>query len=153
MTQGTLKRVGCAATIAAAFAIPAATAEAASYKGKASGETLTFSQSGTRISNIKTLIYVTCFSSESGTDGGFELYRPPGKYKFGSSTHRIKSQDSAVRGGRKSFSYTVTPNRKSRRKITGKLRLTYVDSVYDPFSNSIVFWNCSGVTGFTATKR
>jgi hypothetical protein len=139
---------------AATAAVAPAAADAAKYRGKASGNTITFKQHGKRISKVKTLIYVTCFPSNgSGTDGGSELFNPPGKFKLGKETRRHASRHSAVRGGKKGFDFTVTPKRKTKTKITGKLRLSYSDSVYDPFSNSITFWNCSGSSKFKATKR
>ena len=141
------------ALAAVAVAVPA-TADAAKYRGKASGHKITFTQKGKKISKVDTLIYVTCFSSPSGgTDGGFERFNPPGKFKLGKQTRRHASRQSAVRGGKKGFDFTVKPKRKSRTKISGTLRLSYSDSTYDPFTNSITFWNCSGTSKFTAKKR
>jgi hypothetical protein len=141
--------------VAATSALAApAVADAAKYKGKASGHTITFTQKGNKISKVKTLIYVVCFPSNgSGSDAGFEIFNPPGKFKLGKETRRHASRHSAVRGGKKGFDFTVKPKRKSRKKIAGKLRLSYSDSVYDPFDNSITFWNCTGTSKFTATKR
>jgi hypothetical protein len=149
------RRTTLIATLAAATAVAApAAADAGKYRGKASGHTITFKQKGKRISKIDTLIYVTCFPSNgSGTDAGFERFNPPGKFKLGKETRRHASRHSAVRGGKKGFDFTVTPKRKSSRKITGKLRLSYSDSVYDPFTNSTTFWNCTGTSKFKATKR
>src|SRR3954451_23926628 len=145
--------IALAAAAVTALAVPAA-ADAAKYKGKASGHTITFNQKGKSISKVRTLIYVVCFPSQgSGSDAGFELFNPPGKFKLGKETRRHASRHSAVRGGKKGFDFTVTPKRKSRTKIAGKLRLSYSDSTYDPFTNSITFWNCSGTSKFKATKR
>jgi opacity protein-like surface antigen len=142
-----------AAATATALAAPVA-ADAAKYSGKAGGSKITFSQKGKKISNVKTLIFVSCFPTPgSGTDGGAEIFNPPGKFTLGKETRRHASRHSAVRGGKKGFNFTVTPTRKSARKITGKLRLSYSDSVYDPFTAEITFWNCSGSTKFTATRR
>src|SRR3954451_6276477 len=86
-----------------AVAVPA-TADAAKYRGKASGHKITFTQKGKKISKVDTLIYVTCFSSPpGGTDGGFERFNPSGKFKLGKETRRHNSRHSGVRGGKKGF--------------------------------------------------
>ena len=150
--QGTALIAGALASCV--LAAPAA-ADAARYKGKtAGGSKITFNQKGKRISKIRTLIYVTCFPSRgSGQDFGYELFYPPGKFRLGKETRRTASRTSAVRGGKKSFTYTVKPRRRSRTRIGGRLRLSYSDSTFDPFTNEITFWNCSGSTKFSAKKQ
>ena len=68
-------------------------------------------------------------------------------------TGRTASRTRAVRCGKKSFTYTVKPRRRSRTRIGGRLRLSYSDSTFDPFTNEITFWNCSGSTKFSAKKQ
>jgi hypothetical protein len=142
-----------AALAAGALAVPA-TADAAKYVGKASGEKITFKQKGKRISRIKTAILVSCFSSPgSDHDQGIELFNPPGKFKLGKEARKHASRHSAVRGGKKGFDFTVKPKRKSRKVIAGNLRLSYSDSTYDPFTNQITAWYCSGSTKFRARRK
>jgi opacity protein-like surface antigen len=148
------RRLALSAAIAAGVLAAPAAADAAKYRGKASGNTITFNQKGKRISKVKTLIYVSCFASDgSGNDFGYELFHPPGKFRLGKESRKTATRYSAVRGGDRSFTYTVKPKRRSKTRIGGNLRLSYSDSTYDPFSGDITFWNCFGSTKFSAKKR
>jgi hypothetical protein len=141
------------AVAATALAGPAA-ADAAKYRGKASGQTIRFNQKGKRISKVRTLIFVVCSRSDtSEQDSGFEIFDPPGKFRLGKETRRNAHRKASVRPGEYGFNFTVIPRRKSRRKIAGRIRLTYFESVYDPFTNQIYYWNCYGTSKFRATKR
>jgi hypothetical protein len=149
----TRRLVAALAVAAMALAAPAA-ADAAKYRGKANGQKITFNQKGKRISKVVTTVYVTCFASDgSDTEYGFELFDPPGKFRLGRKGKKSARRESAVRGGEQDFNFEMTPRRKSRRKIRGKLRLSYTESTYDPFSNSTTLWVCSGSAKFVATKR
>jgi hypothetical protein len=141
------------AAVAAVALMAPATADAAKYRGKAGGFTIRFNQKGKRISKIRTLIFVNCTYTGGGSDSGTEVFDPPGKFRLGKQTRKNAHRKASVRPGEYGFNFTVIPKRKTRRKIAGRIRLTYFESVYDPFSNQIYYWNCYGTTRFRATKR
>jgi hypothetical protein len=147
--RGLAVAVGVAAT---ALAGPAA-ADAAKYRGKANGQKITFNQKGKRISKVRTRIFVACGRADAeGQDFGYEIFDPPGKFRLGKQGKKTARRKSAVRGGEQSFHFQMRPRRKSRRKIVGKLRLSYTTSDPQPTGATAV-WVCEGSAKFRATKR
>jgi hypothetical protein len=71
-----------------------------------------------------------------GTDGSVE--------QSGISLNQI------VTGGSRSITYKVTGTAQTADKVTGTLGMSYFDSQYDIFSNTITFVNCSGSQSFEA---
>src|SRR3954447_25347937 len=94
------RSVALTLTLAAAALVAPAAADAAKYKGKASGYTIRFNQKGKRISKIRTLVFVVCTSTQGGAqDSGTEFFDPPGKFKLGKSTRKTAHRKAAVRPG------------------------------------------------------
>ena len=60
------------------------------------------------------------------------------------------SLNQIVTGGSRSINYKVTGTAQQAGKVTGTLGMSYFDSQYDIWSNTITFVNCSGAQSFEA---
>ena len=83
----------------------------------------------------------------------YELFDVPGPWTIGTDGSQAKSApsvNSIVTGGARSITYKVTGTAAAAGKVTGTLGMSFFDSQYDIFSNTITFVNCSGAQSFDA---
>lgn len=101
------------------------------------------------------LVPVYCFEN-GGTFRkalSYELFDVPGPWAIGTDGSQAKSApsvNSIVTGGARSITYKVTGTAVQAGSVTGTLGMSFFDSQYDIFSNTITFVNCSGAQSFDA---
>jgi hypothetical protein len=98
---------------------------------------------------------VYCFENGGTFRKGlsFELFDVPGPWTIGTDGSQAKSApsvNSIVTGGARSITYKVTNTAAQAGSVTGTLGMSFFDSQYDIFSNTITFVNCSGAQSFDA---
>lgn len=145
----------CVLTGLLIVAAPAAAEAAMKYAGKTDeGQKITFVRDGKKLKKVRTLLFTTCFENGGSyrTKSGFELFHPPGKFTAGREGKKQASAYSSLAGQKVSFTYRFLARLKKRR-ATGRLSHSFFYSVYDPYWNTITFWNCMGQTKFTAKRR
>ena len=136
-----IRSIKVAVATAAVFALTAALADAALYRGHAvAGQPLTFKLRDGKIRELGTKPYVTCRSATTGYVVGAKLfYHPPGRIPLGKTAYRTVVQTFPVTAsGRPSgpvpVTYIVTARKKSHaRRIIGSLRFS--------FSYAVVYTN------------
>ena len=82
-----------------------------------------------------------------------EPFAVPGPWTIGTDAIVPQSGisvNSIVTGGARSISYKVTGTTQQAGHVAGTLGMSYFDSQYDIFSNTITFVNCSGSQSFDA---
>ena len=67
----------------------------------------------------------------------------------GTKTQRSRAVNQLVGSGERTITYKLTSTR-SGNKITGKRTMSFSDSSYNPFDNTISFINCSGTQNYEA---
>ena len=83
----------------------------------------------------------------------YEPFLVPGPWTIGTDATVAQSGISLnqiVTGGSRSINYKVTGTAQQAGKVTGTLGMSYFDSQYDIWSNTITFVNCSGAQSFEA---
>ncbi len=83
----------------------------------------------------------------------YEPFVVPGPWTIGTDATVAQSGISLnqiVTGGSRSINYKVTNTAQQAGKVTGTLGMSYFDSQYDIWSNTITFVNCSGAQSFEA---
>jgi hypothetical protein len=83
----------------------------------------------------------------------FELFAAPGPWTIGADAS-VAAQGIAVNqlvaGGARTITYKVTGTTQQPGRVTGQLGMSFVDSKYDIFYNTIIFINCAGTQSFEA---
>jgi hypothetical protein len=134
-----------------------AEAKTVSYKGKtSSGTKITFKRKGNKVSKVRTTLSTICIETTGSglTRAGSELYRPPGRFKLGKTRKVKKLQPAALNQGIKATkNYTVKVRKSGRRKIKGKLKLSYGFLIPDLFRSLPYTYVCSASHTFTAKPR
>ncbi len=97
---------------------------------------------------------VSCFESPGYRSAlSFELFTAPGPWTIG--TDGLVAQqgiavNQLVSSGSRTINYKVTETSQQADRITGKLGMSFSDSRYDIFTNTIYFINCAGTQSFEA---
>lgn len=141
--------------IAGLLAIPATSSAAVSYKGKASGSSITFKLSGNKISGIRTVVPTVCVETTGSgmSRAGGELFRPPGRFTLGKARKVKALQPAAINSGTKATkNYTVSAS-KSGRRIKGKLKVSLSFLRLDLFRRLPYTYICTGTAKFSASPR
>ena len=98
---------------------------------------------------------VYCFENGGTYRKGlsYEPFVVPGPWTIGTDGSVAQSGislNSIVTGGSRSITYKATGTTQQAGKVAGTLGMSYFDSQYDIFSNTITFVNCSGSQSFEA---
>jgi hypothetical protein len=152
-SPSTLRLVAAVAVASALAAAPAADARTLSYRGKTTGGSLVrFKLSGKKITKLVSLVPVICASSTSRrTKAGAELFRPSVSFTLGRTAKKKARTRGVMHYGSVTKYYTVSSERRARRRIAGKLRLSFSFFVPDLYSPQIYI--CGGSTRFSARPR
>jgi hypothetical protein len=98
---------------------------------------------------------VVCFENGGAyrSASSFELFDALGPWTVGTD-ESVAKQGTAVNGlvssGARSITYKVTGSAQAPGRVTGTLSMSFFDSKYDVFTNTITFLNCSGLQSFEA---
>lgn len=117
------------------------------FKFRLDGNTIT--HTGT------SLLFVSCFEIGGGYRSSFsyEIFNLLGPWQLGNQSTTQKRQSRAVNvlvgSGERTITYTFTSSR-SGNKITGQRKMSFSDSQYNPFDNSISSVFCSGSQNYEA---
>lgn len=101
------------------------------------------------------LLFVSCFEIGGSYRSSFsyEVFNLLGPWKLGNQDATQQKRSIAVNqlvgSGERTITYKLTSSR-SGDKITGKRTMSFSDSSYNPFDNSISFINCSGTQNYEA---
>ena len=101
------------------------------------------------------LLFVSCFEIGGSYRSSFsyEIFNLLGPWALGNQngtkTQRSRAVNQLVGSGERTITYKLTSTR-SGNKITGKRTMSFSDSSYNPFDNTISFINCSGTQNFEA---
>jgi hypothetical protein len=88
-----------------------------------------------------------------GSALSLELFDAPGPWPIGTDTNVSKqgiAVNQLVGSGARSITYKVTGTSQQAGTVTGTLGMSFFDSQYDIFSNTITFINCAGSRSFEA---
>jgi hypothetical protein len=134
-----------------------AEAKSVAYKGKtSSGTSITFKRKGNKVSKIRTALSTICIETTGSglTRAGSELYQPPGSFRLGKTKKVKKLQPAALNQGIKATkNYTVKVRKSGKRKIKGKLKLSYSFLIPDLFRSLPYTYVCSASHTFTAKPK
>jgi hypothetical protein len=151
--MSTRKRAALAAALSFAVAAPAA--DAATYKGTTEGGgRISFRLAGGAISRINGAVPTVCLESMGSyqSRSGVELFQPPGSFRLGRTAQVKALQPAAMNQGiNATKTYTVS-TRRSGRRVTGRLRLSFSflrpgPSIYQSF-----IYVCSSSVSFSAKE-
>lgn len=125
------------------------------YKGRTEDDgRIRFRLAGKRISSLRGTVPTVCLELGGSYDSrvGYELFRPPGAFTLG-KTRKVKAmQTAALNGNTKATkNYTVTMRPVGRRKVRGRLKLSYVFLTFG-IPNIVYLWTCSSSVTFTARR-
>ena len=100
-------------------------------------------------------IPVSCFENGGAHRSAlsFELFAAPGPWTVGSDESVAQdgiALNQLVHSGARPITYKVTGTSMSGASVTGTLGMSFFDSRYDPFSNTITYVNCAGAQSFEA---
>jgi hypothetical protein len=101
------------------------------------------------------LVPVSCFENGGSYRSAisFELFAVPGPWTVGADGS-VAAQGIAVNqlvsSGARTITYKVTETAQAAGRVTGKLGMSFFDSKYDVFTNTILFINCAGTQSFEA---
>ena len=101
------------------------------------------------------VVPVSCFAmgGSYGSAISFELFDAPGPWTIGTDGLVAKqgiAVNQLVGGGARTINYKVTGSTQQAGQISGTLGMSFADSKYDIFTNSITFINCAGSQSFDA---
>jgi hypothetical protein len=150
-----VKKTVMVLVLAGLLMAPAGSTAAVSYKGKASGSSITFKRSGNQISGIRTVLPTVCVETTGSglSRAGGELFRPPGRFTLG-RTRKVKSlQPAAMNSGTKATKNFTVAAKRSGRRVTGKLRVSFSFLRLDLFRRLPYTYICSGSAKFSASPR
>ncbi len=152
-----IKRTIALTATAAALVLPAAaTAKPVAYAGKTkTGDKVTFTLAGSKISNIKAMLPTICLPTEGNPQSGTDFFAPPGSYPLGRETRTETPApvDSAMHYSKVSKFFHVTPAKPNRKgAITGKLHqnFSFESLGYDTWGPRLIGNVCTSDGTFTA---
>ena len=98
---------------------------------------------------------VSCFEMGGSyrSSVSFELFDAPGPWTIGTDGLVAKpgiAVNQLVSGGMRTINYKATGTTQQADRVTGTLGMSFSDSKYDIFSNTITFINCAGSQSFEA---
>jgi hypothetical protein len=98
---------------------------------------------------------VSCFEMGGAyrSSLSFELFDAPGPWTIGTDGLVAKqgiAVNQLVSSGARTINYKVTGTSQQADRLTGTLGMSFSDSKYDIFTNSITFINCAGSQAFEA---
>jgi hypothetical protein len=98
---------------------------------------------------------VSCFENGGSyrSSLSFELFDAPGPWAVGSDGSVAKqglAVNQLVSGGARTITYKVTGTSQDAGRLAGTLGMSFSDSKYDIFTNTITFINCAGSQSFEA---
>jgi hypothetical protein len=101
------------------------------------------------------LVPVTCFENGGSYRSAlsFEIFDAPGPWTIGTDGLVAKqgiSGNQLVYRGMRTINYKVTGTTQQPGKVSGTLGMSFSDSHYDVFTNTITFINCAGSQSFEA---
>ena len=101
------------------------------------------------------VVPVSCFAmgGSYGSAISFELFDAAGPWTIGTDGLVAKqgiAVNQLVGGGARTINYKVTGSTQQAGQVTGTLGMSFADSKYDIFTNSITFINCAGSQSFDA---
>ena len=101
------------------------------------------------------VVPVSCFAmgGSYGSAISFELFDAPGPWTIGTDGLVAKqgiAVNQLVGGGARTINYKVTGSTQQAGSVAGTLGMSFADSKYDIFTNSITFINCAGSQSFDA---
>ena len=101
------------------------------------------------------VVPVSCFAMGGayGSAISFELFDAPGPWTIGTDGLVAKqgiAVNQLVGGGARTINYKVTGSTQQAGQVAGTLGMSFADSRYDIFTNSITFINCAGSQSFDA---
>ena len=101
------------------------------------------------------VVPVSCFEMGGAyrSSLSFELFDAPGPWTVGSDGLVAKqgiAVNQLVGGGARTINYKVTGATQQLDRVAGTLGMSFSDSKYDIFTNSITFINCAGSQSFEA---
>jgi len=102
-----------------------------------------------------TTVPVYCFENGGSHRSAlsFELFDAPGPWILGTDgviNRQGIAVNQLVHGGERAITYKVTGATQAAGRISGSFGMSFSDSRYDPFTNTISFINCSGTQSFEA---
>jgi hypothetical protein len=140
-----MKRTATALAIVAALAVagPAA-ARSSKYQGKTKeGTKVSFALSGKWVDQFRSSVPTTCVSAQGGNPFlTIKTWAPPYKYLLGRRA-QVKYTDPYT------TNYTISTKKAGRKKITGKLALSYSMLASNTFAGYHIL-TCYGTASFTA---
>ena len=101
------------------------------------------------------VVPVSCFEMGGSYRSAisFELFTAPGPWTVGTDGS-VAAQGIAVNqlvgGGARTITYKVTGTTQDAGRVAGTLGMSFFDSKYDIFTNTIIFINCAGSQSFEA---
>jgi hypothetical protein len=98
---------------------------------------------------------VSCFENGGSYRSAlsFELFDAPGPWTIGTDGLVAKqgiAVNQLVYSGMRTINYKVTGTAQQSDKVAGTLGMSFSDSHYDVFTNTITFINCAGSQSFEA---
>jgi hypothetical protein len=98
---------------------------------------------------------VSCFENGGSYRSAlsFELFDAPGPWTVGTDGNVAKqgiAVNQLVSGGARTITYKVTGTTQDAGRVAGTLGMSFFDSKYDVFTNTITFINCAGSQSFEA---
>jgi hypothetical protein len=98
---------------------------------------------------------VSCFENGGSYRSAlsFELFDAPGPWTIGTDGNAAKqgiAVNQLVSGGARTITYKVTGTTQDAGRVAGTLGMSFSDSKYDVFTNTITFINCAGSQSFEA---
>jgi hypothetical protein len=98
---------------------------------------------------------VSCFENGGSyrSSISFELFAAPGPWTVGADGSIAKqgiAVNQLVSSGARTITYKVTKTAQQAGRVTGTLGMSFFDSKYDVFTNTILFINCAGAQSFEA---
>jgi hypothetical protein len=98
---------------------------------------------------------VSCFENGGSYRSAisFELFDAPGPWTVGTDGNAAKqgiAVNQLVGSGARTITYKVTGTRQEGARVAGALGMSFFDSKYDVFTNTITFINCAGSHSFEA---
>jgi hypothetical protein len=101
------------------------------------------------------LVPVSCFENGGSyrSSLSFELFDAPGPWTIGTDGLVAKqgiAVNQLVYSGARTINYKVTGTTQEAGRVAGALGMSFSDSQYDVFTNTITFINCAGTQSFEA---
>jgi quercetin dioxygenase-like cupin family protein len=150
---GRRRLVALAAVLSIVAAAPVA--DAATYKGKTEGGgRISFNVSGKKISRVNGAVPMVCLETMGSyqSSAGAELYQPPGAFRLGRTAQVKAFQPAAMNQGIDATKTYTFHARRSGRRVTGKLRLSFSFLRPGPSIYQSYIYMCSSSVSFSAKE-